>query len=212
MVLALKKKPARRRARQTSPRKDPRQARSASTVEAILRATARILTRDGYDQLTTNKVSEVAGVSVGSLYQYFPNKEALVSALVQRHFEELEKILTPDPSVLTAPLEELAHRLISAMIRAKAVDPKLHRELIQVAPRIGLAPDLIFARGTALVLGLLSLHSQRIRKADPELVAFIIVAAVEAIAHRATLENRYLDDPRLVEEVVTLLLRYVTPA
>jgi AcrR family transcriptional regulator len=59
-----------------NPRKQPKQDRSQATVQAILTATTHILTEDGYDQLTTNRVAERAGVSIGSLYQYFPNKEA----------------------------------------------------------------------------------------------------------------------------------------
>ena len=71
------------------PRKQPKQERSQATVEAILTATAHILTEDGYDRLTTNRVAERAGVSIGSLYQYFPHKDALIFALadpVDRRF------------------------------------------------------------------------------------------------------------------------------
>lgn len=76
------------------PRKSPRQSRSAATVEAILAAAARILERDSLAGFNTNRVAEVAGLSVGSLYQYFPNKSALVSALIDRQHgalaEEIE--------------------------------------------------------------------------------------------------------------------------
>ena len=73
----------------TTPRKRPRQARSKATVDTILAATARVLVKQGFDGLTTNAVAEAAGVSIGSLYQYFPNKEALVAALIERHVEEM---------------------------------------------------------------------------------------------------------------------------
>jgi len=72
---------------QLSPRKAPRQSRSQATVTAILDATARILLERGYAAASTNAVAELAGVSVGSLYQYFPNKEALIAALQARHGE-----------------------------------------------------------------------------------------------------------------------------
>jgi len=68
-------------------RKEPRQARAQVTVEAILEAAARILDRQGWERFTTNGVAETAGVSIGSLYQYFPNKLALVEAILQRHFD-----------------------------------------------------------------------------------------------------------------------------
>lgn len=66
------------------PRKSPSQRRSADTVETIMEAAVRILRRDGYAGLTTRRVAEVAGVSVGSLYQYFPNRQAIVADLVRR--------------------------------------------------------------------------------------------------------------------------------
>mgnify|MGYP003597153915 FL=1 len=68
-----------------NPRKEPKQSRARVTVEAILEATAHILTEGGYDALTTNHVAKRAGVSIGSLYQYYPSKEALVGELMDRH-------------------------------------------------------------------------------------------------------------------------------
>ncbi|RDV36467.1 TetR/AcrR family transcriptional regulator [Bradymonadaceae bacterium TMQ3] len=69
---------------ETLPRKEPVQERSRALVEALIEATARILEDEGPEALTTNRVAEVAGTSIGSLYQYFPNKEALLAALVER--------------------------------------------------------------------------------------------------------------------------------
>ena len=69
-------------------RKEAIQGRSKATVEAILRAAAHILVRTGYEATTTNRVAVEAGVSIGSLYQYFPNKEAIVSALIDRHLSD----------------------------------------------------------------------------------------------------------------------------
>src|SRR4051794_7645834 len=74
-------------------RKQPRQARAQATVECILRATAHILVEQGYDRITTNHVAERAGVSIGSIYQYFPSKEALVAALVDRHLDRMVAII-----------------------------------------------------------------------------------------------------------------------
>src|SRR5260370_3447682 len=73
----------------TIPRKSASQKRSRVTVETLLDATARVLTREGYDRASTNRIAAKAGVSVGSLYQYFPNKEALVAPLVPRHNREM---------------------------------------------------------------------------------------------------------------------------
>ena len=77
----------------TKPRKQASQERSRATVEALVEATARILVRDGFDKASTNRIGQEAGVSIGSLYQYFPSKEALVVALIQRHNRQLMAVV-----------------------------------------------------------------------------------------------------------------------
>ena len=72
----------------TQPRKQAAQARSRATVDALIEATARILVKEGFDKASTNRIAAKAGVSVGSLYQYFPSKEALVVAVMERHSSE----------------------------------------------------------------------------------------------------------------------------
>src|SRR6202167_6846461 len=97
----------------TSPRKKPRQQRSQATVECILDATARVLCTTGYDRASTNRVAMAAGVSVGSLYQYFPSKEALVAALVDRHVEQMTSLVTRKlAEVASAPLDEAVCTMI----------------------------------------------------------------------------------------------------
>jgi AcrR family transcriptional regulator len=72
----------------TKPRKVASQERARATVHALVDATARILVKEGFDKASTNRIAEVAGVSVGSLYQYYPGKEALVAAVIDRHNRE----------------------------------------------------------------------------------------------------------------------------
>src|SRR5260370_40812254 len=87
----------------TIPRKSASQKRSRVTVETLLDATARVLTRHGYDRASTNRIAATAGVSVGSLYQYFPNKEALVAALVARPNREMLPLLRGALSEMGSP-------------------------------------------------------------------------------------------------------------
>ena len=103
----------------TTPRKRPRQARSRATVDSVLEATARVLVKRGFDGLTTNLVAEAAGVSIGSLYQYFPNKAALVGALIEKHVEDMTSLalseLTraaqlPMPAAIRSVIEAITHR------------------------------------------------------------------------------------------------------
>src|ERR1700753_1690017 len=98
----------------------------------MLEAAIRILEKDGFDGLTTNAVAAKAGVSIGSLYQYFPNKEALVSALIERHCQEMNSaILAELTNVATLPIAQGARRVIELTFSAHAIDPALHRVLTE---------------------------------------------------------------------------------
>src|SRR5260221_1671056 len=113
---------------QTYPRKSASQERSRFTVDALLEATARILVKEGFDRASTNRIAEAAGVSIGSLYQYFPSKEALVAALVERHIDEMSRDLLGEMArVAHAPLAGAGRRMVELMFRAHAVDPRLHQ-------------------------------------------------------------------------------------
>src|SRR3954466_10116872 len=116
----------------TLPRKAAAQERSKATVDAILQATARILVKEGYDRASTNRIAEAAGVSIGSLYQYFPSKEALVATLIERHMDEMMAIVRDAMVDLSAvPLEHAARELVRMMIDAHALDSKLHKVLVE---------------------------------------------------------------------------------
>src|SRR5688572_33156597 len=111
-----------------SPRKRPVQSRSQATVGAIVDAAARVLVRGGYGAFTTNRVAAVAGVSVGSLYQYFPNKEALLAELKARHVAALERGLEAVlADVGDAPLADAVRRVVAANVAAHLLEPELHR-------------------------------------------------------------------------------------
>lgn len=94
--------------------------------------------KDGYDRASTNKIAAVAGVSIGSLYQYFPSKEALVAAVIDRHMHEMmQAVRDALAKVATRPIEVAARELVSVMLDAHRVNPKLHRVLAEQTPRTG---------------------------------------------------------------------------
>src|SRR5687768_14649072 len=197
----------------TTPRKRPRQARSKATVDTILEATTRVLVKQGFDNLSTNAVAAAAGVSIGSLYQYFPNKEALVSALIDRHVEEMNTaILAELTRVAKLPLAEAARAVIELTIHAHAINPELHRVLTEQVPRIGKLArlrelDEICHR---MVAGLLAARKHELAIRDPDLAAFILVSTIESVVHRAALLYPHrLRDPRLVDETTLLVTRYL---
>jgi AcrR family transcriptional regulator len=197
----------------TTPRKRPRQQRSQKTVDVILEATARILVKRGFDGCTTNAVAEAAGVSIGSLYQYFPNKVALVAALIDRHIEQMNAALLAELSrVATLPIAEAARCVVELTIRAHAIDPDLHRVLTEQVPRIGKLARLREADEICnrMVAGLLSARQKELAIHDPDLAAFILVSTIESIVHRAALlYPARLRDPRLVDEATLVVTRYL---
>jgi AcrR family transcriptional regulator len=102
------------------PRKQPVQARSETTVLAIHEASIRVLLSIGYRKLTTTRVAERAGVSVGTLYQYFPNRQALIRAVLERYLMEMSASIQADCQTLRGrSLDEIARGLVGAMIAAK---------------------------------------------------------------------------------------------
>ncbi|RZL28974.1 MAG: TetR/AcrR family transcriptional regulator [Sphingomonas sp.] len=106
-----------------NPRKSARQARSAATIEVIVEAAARILETAGLAGYTTNAIAERAGVSVGSLYQYFPNKDAITRALIRRELEMLEA------AVMAIDVAQSASAPLSSLI-AIAVDQQMQRPVL----------------------------------------------------------------------------------
>ncbi len=114
---------------EAKPRKAPRQARSRALVEAILDAAARILSRDGRDAANTNAIAREAGVSIGSLYQYFPSREAIIDALVHRHGHRIHAIVSGEGEPPPADLREAVTRMVAAVFAAHRLDPALHDAL-----------------------------------------------------------------------------------
>lgn len=200
----------------TSPRKEAIQARSRATVDALIEATARILVKEGFDRASTNRIAEEAGVSIGSLYQYYPSKEALVAAVIDRHQQELMQVVRNALAEVSAlPLEEGVRRLVAVAIDAHRVNPKLHRVLAEQIPRTGRLKNVeAFNRETyALFRSYLESRRDEVRAADLDLAAFVCVTSVEALTHTAVLHRpEVLSDKAagaLVEEATRLVLRYL---
>lgn len=193
----------------TTPRKLPQQDRSKVTVDAILIATARILTQFGYDKATTNRIAELAGVSIGSLYQYFPGKEALVTALAEQHVNTMMEIIESKLKDLSnAPIKVVLHELVKACIAAHAVDPMLHKVLNEQVPRINNMN--LEQRVTALLRTYLEQKCDQIQPQNLDLVVFILERTVEALTHTAVIERpELLSDGQLEQEITTLLLPYL---
>jgi len=197
-------------------RRRPVQDRSKATYDAILEATTRVLKEEGYDKASTNRIARVAGVSVGSLYQYFPNKQALIMALLERHAErQAMTVATLLAGMHDAPIEELVRGVVKALLAAHQVDPELHRVVMEQIPSIEAVREIrkMEALLTALIRTEIDKRSDEIRPIhNPEVVTFVLIHTVEGLTHAAVLERPDLLDERLVDEVATLVLRYILPA
>jgi len=200
----------------TKPRKHASQDRSRATVDALVEATARILVREGFDRASTNRIAEVAGVSVGSLYQYYPGKEALVAAVIDRHNREIMQVVRGAlAEVASQPIEKAVHRLVAVAIEAHRIDPKLHRVLAEQIPRTGRLENVeAFNREIyALFRAYLESHSDELRMVDLGLAAFVCVTSIEALAHTVVLHrSEELSDEAvgaLVDEATRLVVGYL---
>lgn len=199
----------------TKPRRKPTQSRSRVTVEALLEATAQVLVREGYGRSSTNRIARRAGVSIGTLYQYFPNKDALIMALVERLADRQLALLQAQlEASRDAPLEEAIGQLLEALSQTKRVQPKLQQALFEQVPRTG-AMDLVqvwMGRATAVIAEALRAREDVLRPADPELAAYIIVRAFHGVVHSTTLyAPERLREGALWDELRTLVLGYLKP-
>lgn len=200
----------------TKPRKEACQERSRATVDALVQATARILVKEGFDKASTNRIAEVAGVSVGSLYQYFPSKEALVAAVIERHRQEILQVVRGElAEAANQPVEQGVRMLVAVAVKAHRVDPKLHRVLAEQIPRVGRFEKVeTFSRENySLFRAYLESRREDIRTVDLGLAAFVCVTSIEALTHTAVLNHEIVSDEAmeaLVDEATRLVVGYLT--
>jgi AcrR family transcriptional regulator len=200
-----------------SARKQPSQERSRQTVAVILDAAAQVFAERGYASATTAKVAARAGVSVGSLYQYFPNKDALLVALSERHVERshagIREVLN-DEDLEGLSLEGLVRRLVAAMLELHLQEPDLHRLLFQEIPRqpaISKAKEESERALLRKLERLLRRHPE-VRARDARLAAAIVGQTVESLTHWYVLEAPELGLAReaFAEEVTALVCAYLS--
>jgi AcrR family transcriptional regulator len=195
-----------------NPRKLPRQERSRVTVEAILQATARILTEKGYDRMNTNLVAELAGVSIGSLYQYFPNKESLMVALLEEHSQEIAGLIESKLNHLFDDPPEIAiPELVKAVVAVHGINPRLHQVLSEEIPRSErLKMHQTDDRIAKLLQEYLKRWRDRLKPQNIEMTVFIISRTVESLCHSAVIEHpHFRKDSQFEQEVSDLILSYL---
>jgi AcrR family transcriptional regulator len=194
-----------------SPRKTPRQARAQATCDAIIEAAARIIAAGGLAAFNTNAVAERAGVSIGSLYQYFPNKDALMVALIER--QQDEQLARVEAATRVAPARDLTAtvRLIVRAAMAHHHDDSLLASAIDhEEARLPVAAmlDDYLRRGGGAVAGLLMRHAHEIALDDIDRA----VRTLPALVRSAVDAWANLSPPRLdiaEDEAVRAVLGYL---
>jgi AcrR family transcriptional regulator len=196
-----------------SPRHAPQQLRSHAIVAAIVQAGRQLLAAEGPNSLTTNRIAERAGVSIGSLYRYFPNKEAVITAIYDaetgREVADIRAI--PSWPIDDVPLVEALTAIVDFQLerqrRLLALGQdfyRAHHNAYSLGPRVG--RDELELH----MLQLLERHGERVRVRDPAQAAFMLARGVSAIVRRA-LEERpeKLSEPAFRQELIDLLTYYL---
>lgn len=197
-------------------RRKPRQERARVTVEAILEATAQLLVADGMAQLSTNKIAKRAGVSVGTLYQYFPDKETIVEELGKRTLDHQFELFTDDLQevvVRDEDLEDQVRGLITSLLDRKRIDPDLSQVLLQSGVFGGSDWNQEWLRRQRKVIRS-ALHIQRenVRPGDLEVMTYVITTCFEFVLQDALMNHPHLiRDGRLADELAELAVRYLRP-
>ena len=191
---------ARKTASRSEPRKTPVQARSNVSVDAILKATVQVLLGVGKEKLTTTRVAARAGVSVGTLYQYFPNKSALLRAALRLHVEEI--VAEVDKVCIVQrgqPVEQMADALAVAFLAVKMRDPKKSRALYAVSSDVEGAKISAgaVARANHAIVGLLQSAPEGLAT-DLQLMATVLQSTIAGVK-RQLLES---DTPEAQFEVM----------
>ncbi|MCP2170139.1 TetR/AcrR family transcriptional regulator [Goodfellowiella coeruleoviolacea] len=199
--------------RRLQPRKQPRQVRAEHTRERILTAAAHVFAEHGYAAGTTNRIAERARISIGSLYQYYPNKDAILLALVDRHLDVGGAISARRQSEeLPDSLGEIIRVFVRTAVENHLDDPQLLRVMAEQAPRsrelLEKVSEYERAR-VAYVEELLARHPEA-RVDDPHTAARLVVATIQLVVHQLLAAPDPLEIPRFENELVTMLTRYLT--
>ena len=197
-----------------SPRKAPRQERARVTVECILIAAKTIILKNGYEAATTNHIADVAGVSIGSLYQYFPSKEAIVVALVEevvlKTGECTRKFLIDR---MNLPLSSAIPQIVQHLMEVRKEFGRVLRYLAREVPKFGKVSGQLTTEKYlySTIHAFYTQHRDEIKVADLEVAMFVVEHLVVG-AIDAYLDNNApaLDEEQLVEQIAEAVLKYLT--
>lgn len=173
-------------------RKQPRQGRAKVTVDAILEATERVLAQRGLEATTTTEVAEIAGVSVGTLYQYFPNKQSLVAAVIEARLDRDRAVIDEGLArARTLPLREGLLELARVQAQLYGNEPALYREMVAAMAEVERTRrvERIIEHAIASLAELLEARRDEHDHPDPQIAAWMMVHNGVQLLRTASLER-----------------------
>jgi AcrR family transcriptional regulator len=191
-----------------SPRKKPSQTRSKETVAALVTAAARIFERDGYARASVNRIAALAGVSVGSLYQYFPTKEALAAAVARKLSDEMIAVFQDGlADIALMPFDDALRAVAMRSVRGFRVNPRLRQVIVSELPESAFASSDFDNELANAIEQYLRYHHDEVRPKNYALAVAVVMAAVEAAAKAAA--GRGDADEEIAEELACLIAGYL---
>jgi len=197
--------------RRLEPRRKPRQVRAELTRERILTAAAHVFADHGYAAGTTNRIAERARISIGSLYQYFPNKDAILVELLIRHVDRGTWTAADELDLSPGTLEETVRALVRDAIDNHADDPQLLRVMIEELPVSQELRDTMDRHGklrTAQIRDILVRHPD-VHVGDADVAADLILFTVEINTHKFMAAPRTIPVETFEDELVAMVTRYL---
>ncbi|KAA8889221.1 TetR/AcrR family transcriptional regulator [Nocardia colli] len=197
--------------RQLDPRRKPRQVRAELTRERILTAAAHVFAEHGYAAGTTNRIAERARISIGSLYQYFPNKDSILAELLIQHIDRGRWTEGDELELTAGSLRATVRALVRDAIDNHSDDPRLLRIMIEEAPLSQELLDTVARHGklrVGQVRELLARHPD-VRVRDLDTAAELILFTVEMNTHKLMADPRGIAIEAVENELVDMVTRYL---
>ncbi len=197
-----------------NPRKEPNQDRAKDTVENIVTATAHILEKDGFEKISTNRIAERAGVSIGSLYQYFPTKESIFSFMMERYVksqtELIDRIMEERKS--EKDLREIIKVIISAIMVSKIQQARFQKMFAQKV--LSFAGYESLNRQDEHLINLFKKYlepfGKEVRKENLDISLYFVIQSIKVLPIAILYQDKIkLNDPRVTDELIELVYRYL---
>lgn len=180
-------------------------------VGTLLEAATRVFVKEGYAKATTNRIATAAGVSVGSLYQYFPSKDAIAVELLRRYREGLVELIGSRLGAATPEtFASVVRELLADLLQAEGINPALHRVLIEQVLRTSARREMLgFEERLEAVLAS-AMRSAKIELEDPDLVSFVLVRVVLSVVQSVVVDRPRYKTPALADELTHLVIGYLS--